>query len=137
MRRSFLVKDAAKAALAQHYRRVGHIYASAVNPLKSAPAFTSSSSSSPQLAAADAFFRERYCGDLSVEFDHILNEEQREWLIQATEAPEPVTVSKEDKQVAVSLMRQSEILDNFLHIKVNDCCCCFFFFFFFFFLKKT
>lgn len=119
MRRSFsLLTDDASSVLAQQYRRLGHMYAASVNPLKTSPAFKSSASS--KLAKVDAFYRERYCGDLSLEFDHILNEEHREWLIKETEGAAPVGVTREDKQVAVSLMRQSEILDQFLHTKFRQ-----------------
>ncbi len=122
MRKGFRLlagSDAAKAALVNAYRRLGHQYAVAVNPLKTAPVWRHSVD--PTLQETDRRYRELYCGDLSIEFDHIQNEEQREWLISATESESGgVKVTAEERVTAAHLMRESEVLDTFLHTKFRQ-----------------
>lgn len=64
------------------------------------------------------WLEQRYCGDLSVEFDHIQSPEQRQWILQEMEGDAERNVpTQEDRLRAASLMRQSEVLDSFLHVK--------------------
>ena len=72
------------------------------------------------LSDIHTFFSERYCGGLSLEMEHITNDEQRAWLLQEMESEDDywkAMVSAEDQKKAAFLMRDSEILDGFLHVK--------------------
>jgi probable 2-oxoglutarate dehydrogenase E1 component DHKTD1 len=119
MRRSFrmLTSREGAEALAQSYRRLGHLYAAAVNPLRTPPAWNRSVD--PSLAEEDRRYRAIYCGDLSVEFDHILDENERQWIIRHMETDHPV-LDAAARVKAATLMRQSEMLDVFLHTKFRQ-----------------
>ena len=72
-----------------------------------------------RLDVLQSHLKERYCGEVAVEFEHLHDETQRQWIIDAMEG-EWHDLPDSDLLTAVSLMRESEILDTFLHTKFRQ-----------------
>lgn len=60
------------------------------------------------------FLRKVYCGSLAFEFQHVQNEEEREWFAKTVEELSQISLKSDEKKEIASEMLKSQVFDNFL-----------------------
>jgi len=92
------------------FRRWGHLEA-AIDPLGRLP--EARHPALPREGEEASWARQRYCGTLAVELDHIADQERRDWLAERMEAPPPAVDSR---RILGELIR-AEMLESSIHAR--------------------